>query len=181
MNTRMRNVWKGLVVAVVLFLSAGLVNAQQKIGHINYADIFMATPEYKKAEQELRVLDSTKTNELQGMVGVFQQKQNEGQELLRNRSEANKDETDQKIQQLSMEVQDIQRRLDEVQRIAEEELGKKQQELFAPIRQRVDTAIQALAKEKGYAYVFDISSTNIPFFQGGDDLSQDVKTKLGIN
>jgi len=31
------------------------------------------------------------------------------------------------------------------------------------------------------AYVFDISSTNIPYFQGGEDLTAAVKTKLGIS
>lgn len=42
-------------------------------------------------------------------------------------------------------------------------------------------AVNDIAKAKGYAYVFDISSTNIPYFAGGDDLTTDVKSKLGIS
>lgn len=176
----MRNIFKSLVLGGALFLTATVAQAQQKIGHINYAEIFTATEDYKKAETELTSLDSVKTSELQAMIAVYQQKQNEAQELLRNRSEANKEETDTKVQNLGLELQEIERRVQENQRLAEEEMNQKQQELFTPIHQKVGAAIQAVAKEKAYAYVFDISSTNIPYFQGGDDLSADIKTKLGI-
>lgn len=176
----MKHVLKSLVVVAALFLTVGSVNAQQKIGHVNYAEIFTATAEYQTAENELRLLDSAKTTELQGMFGVFQQKQTEAQELMRNRSEANRDAVDTQLQTLDQELQEIQRRLQEVQQLAEQELSEKQQELFAPIHQKVTAAIQNVAREQGYAYLFDISSTNIPFFEGGDDLSADVRTKLGI-
>ena len=176
----MRNVLKSLAVVAVLFLTIGSANGQQKIGHINYADIFTSTPEYKKAENELKALDSLKTGELQAMFGEYQKKRNEAQEKLMNRSEANKDVIDPQLNALDIEIQDIERRLQEVQQIAEQELNQKQQELFAPIHQKVGTAIQSVAKEKGYAYLFDISSTNIPYYQGGEDVSNDIKTKLGI-
>lgn len=176
----MKNVLKGLAVVAVLFLSVEFVNAQQKIGHINYAEIFTATPDYIKAETELKNLDSTKTLELQGMFSEFQRKQTAAQDMMRNRSEANRDSIDAQLQTLGVELSDIERRLQEVQQIAEQELTQKQQELFAPIHQKVGTAIQSVAKDKGYAYILDISSTNIPYFQGGDDLSADVLTKLGI-
>lgn len=176
----MKNVLKGLAVVAVLFLSVEFVNAQQKIGHINYAEIFTATPDYIKAETELKNLDSTKTLELQGMFAEFQRKQTEAQDMMRNRSEANRETVDAQLQTLGVELSDIERRLQEVQQIAEQELTQKQQELFAPIHQKVGVAIQSVAKDKGYAYILDISSTNIPYFQGGDDLSADILTKLGI-
>lgn len=176
----MKNVLKSLAVIAVLFLSVEFVNAQQKIGHINYAEVIMATPDWEKANAELMALDSTKTNELQGMFSEFQRKQGLAQDMMRNRSEANKDSIDAQLQTLGMELEDIQRRLQEQERLAEQELTERQQQLLAPIHQKVGTAIQAVAKEKGYAYVFDISSTNIPYFAGGDDLTADVKTKLGI-
>jgi outer membrane protein len=176
----MRNVLKSLAVVAVLFLTIGSANAQQKIGHINYAEIFTATAEFKKAENELKAMDSVKTGELQSMFNIYQQKRNEAQEKLLNRSEANKNEIDPQLQALEQELQQIEGRLQEQQQMAEQELTQKQQELFAPIHQKVGVAIQNVAKEKGYAYVFDISSTNVPYFEGGDDLSNDVKIKLGI-
>ncbi|WP_353196648.1 OmpH family outer membrane protein, partial [Parapedobacter defluvii] len=100
--------------------------------------------------------------------------------LQRNRSEANKDSIDNKLQQIGTELQEIARRIQEVQQLAQEDLQKKQEELFAPIFQKANTAVQSVAKEKGYAYVFDIANSAIPYFAGGDDLTADVKTKLGI-
>src|SRR5690606_41470305 len=72
-------------------------------------------------------------------------------------------------------------RIQQVQQVAQEELQKKNEELFAPIIQKANTAIQSVAKEKGYAYVFDIANPGISYFAGGDDLTADVKTKLGIS
>lgn len=178
--TNTKNILKSVAVIAVLFLSIGFAHGQQKFGHVNYADVVMATPEWEKANATLMALDSTKSNELQGMFSEFERKQSVAQDLVRNRSEANKESVDAQLQQLGMELEDMQRRISEVREIAERELTEKQQELLAPIHQRVGTAVQSVAKEKGYAYVFDVSSTNIPYFAGGDDLTTDVKTKLGI-
>jgi len=56
--------------------------------------------------------------------------------------------------------------------------------LFQPIQAKVATAIAAISKEKGLAYVFDIANgqggNNLVFWDGGDDITAAVKTKLGI-
>ena len=177
----MKNLFKGVVVVALLFLSTELVSAQQKIGHVNTAEVIQSMPEFASANTEFENLQKGKEAELQGMFAEFQKKQTVAQEMYRNRSEANKDSIDAQIQTLSIELQDIQRRLEEVQQVAENELGQKQEELFAPIIQKANTAVQSVAKEKGYAYVFDIANSAIPYFAGGDDLTADVKTKLGIS
>ncbi len=50
---------------------------------------------------------------------------------------------------------------------------------------KLSTAIAAVAKEKGLAYVFDISGSqgfnSLVYFDGGDDVTAAVKTKLGIS
>ncbi|MGK6352394.1 OmpH family outer membrane protein [Parapedobacter sp. DT-150] len=180
----MKNLFKGLVVVGLLFLSTGLVSAQQKIGHVNSDDIIQSMPEFKTANTEFETLAKGKETELQGMGAEYQKKLTAAQDLQRNRSEANKDSIDAQLQTLSMELQEIQKRIEGAQQLAQEEVQKKQQELFTPIFQKANTAVQAVAKEKGYAYVFDIGGNvaiPIPYFAGGDDLTADVKTKLGIS
>ncbi|GGH05377.1 hypothetical protein GCM10007415_47210 [Parapedobacter pyrenivorans] len=176
----MKKLFKGGVVVAVLFLSTGLVSAQQKIGHVNSTDIIQAMPEFKTANAEFENLQKTKETELQGMAGEYQKKITAAQDLQRNRSEANADSIDTQLQALSTQVQEIERRINEQQQVAQQELQKKQEELFAPIFQKANTAVQSVAKEKGYAYVFDIANAGLPYFAGGDDLTADVKTKLGI-
>ena len=177
----MKNLFKGVVVVGLLFLSTGLVSAQQKIGHVNSNDIIQAMSEFKTANTEFENLQKSKEEELQKMGAEAQKKLTEAQDLQRNRSEANKDSIDAKLQVLSVELQEMDRRIQEVQQLAQQELQKKQEELFAPVFQKANTAVQSVAKEKGYAYVFDIANSAIPYFAGGDDLTADVKTKLGIS
>ncbi len=177
---RMKNLFRSVALVAVVFLSSQYVNAQQKIGHINADDVFQMTPEFKTANDQLKTLNDTKTKELQGMYEEYQKKQNDANEKLRNRSEANKTAVDAELQTLGQELQNIEQRIQEVQRVAQEELGKKQQELLAPIQTKVMNAINAVAKEKGYAYVLDTSNGSVIYFQGGEDISAEVKSKLGI-
>lgn len=180
MNSKMKIWMKGIAVMAIAFLSVGIVNGQQKIGHVNSEEIIQAMPEFTAASTELETLSQEKQTELQSMFAEYQRLQTEAQEKYRNRSEANADSIDSEIQRLSLELQDIEQRIQENQQRAEEELRSKQDELMTPIFQRAGTAVQNVAKELGYSYVFDVASTNIPYFQGGEDLTEQVKTKLGI-
>lgn len=178
---RMKNLLKGAVLAVgLLTVSGAAVQAQQKIGHLNAEEIFQLTPEFKTAQEQLQVLGETKQKELEGMHQELQKKEEAYNQLMLNRSEANKEETETKLQTLGQEFQQIQTRIQEVQRIAQEEMGKKQQELLAPIQTKVMNAINSVAQEKGYAYILDLAAGSVIYFQGGDDVTADVKTKLGI-
>jgi len=177
----MKNLLKGVGMVAVLFLSTGLVSAQQKIGHVDSEDIIQAMPEFKTAQAEFENLQKAKEGELQQMGTEHDKKLTEAQALSRNRSEANKDSIDAKLQQLGTELDEIRRRIQEQQQVAQQELQTKQNELFTPIFQKANTAVQSVAKEKGYAYVFDVANSSIPYFAGGDDLTADVKTKLGIS
>ncbi len=177
---RMKNLFRSVALVAVVFLGAQQASAQQKIGHVNADEIFQMTAEFKTANEQLRTLNDTKTKELQGMYEEFQKKQNDANEKLRNRSEANKTTVDAELQTLGQDLQSMEQRIQEVQRVAQEDLGKKQQELLTPIQTKVMNAINAVAKEKGYAYVLDTSNGNVLYFQGGEDISADVKTRLGI-
>lgn len=177
----MKNLFRSAALVAMVFLGIQHVNAQQKIGHINADEIFQLTPEFKVANDELRTLNDTKTKELQGMYEEYQKKQTEANEKYRNRSAANQETTDAELQVLGQELQNIEQRIQEVQRVAQEELGKKQQELLAPIQTKVMNAINSVAKEKGYAYILDTSAGNVIYFDGGEDVSMDVRTKLGIS
>ncbi|MDH5827631.1 OmpH family outer membrane protein [Sphingobacterium sp. SG20118] len=177
----MKNLFKGAIAFVAVFFATQLAHAQQKIGHLNLMEIIQSTPEFKTAEGQLKTLSDGKTKELQDMYAMYQTKQKEANDKARNRSEANKETVDLELQKLGNELRDIETRINENQRVAQEDLNKKEEELISPIHKKVTDAITLVSKEKGFAYVFDISSTNIPYFQGGDDLTADVKTKLGIS
>jgi outer membrane protein len=177
---RMKNLLKGAVLLVGMFAATSVANAQQKIGHINADEIFQQTAEFKTATATLKTLSETKQKEIEGMITELQKKEKEANDLMLNQSEANKAETQTKLQTIGQEYQQMQQRVQEVQKVAQEEVAKKQQELMAPIQTKVMNAITSVAKEKGYAYIFDIGSGAAVYYAGGEDVSADVKTKLGI-
>ena len=52
------------------------------------------------------------------------------------------------------------------------------QELQNPIRDKVTAAIEAVAKEKGYDYILDVSQGTVPYYGGGTDVKDLVRAKL---
>ena len=176
----MKNLLKGAALFVGLFAATSVANAQQKIGHINADEIFQQTADFKTATATLKTLSDTKQKEIEGMITLLQAKEKEANDLMLNQSEANKAETQTKLQAIGQEYQQMQQRVQDVQKVAQEEVGKKQQELMAPIQTKVMNAINAVAKEKGYAYILDIGSGSVIYYQGGEDVSEAVKAKLGI-
>lgn len=177
----MKNLLKSVVLATGILMAGSAANAQQKIGHINTAEIVQSTNEFKAAETQMKTLSDTKQKEIQGMISEYQKEQNNANEKLRNRSEANKETVDAEVQTIATKMREMETRIQGVQQAAQEEIGKKQQELYAPIEQKVMNAINTVAKEKGYAYVLDISNGGVPYFGGGDDLTADIKAKLGVS
>ena len=63
--------------------------------------------------------------------------------------------------------------------IMPEEMQKKQQELYAPIQQKMQDAIKAVGDEKGYTYILN---PQVLLYKGNDavDATDFVKAKLGI-
>ena len=57
---------------------------------------------------------------------------------------------------------------------------QKEQELLQPLIERAKTAINEVAKEKGYTYILDTGTGVVVFFDDTDDITPFVKKKLGI-
>ena len=176
----MKNLLKGAVLAVGLLAGVHAANAQQKIGHVDAEEIFQLLPDVKSAQDQLKTLQDSKESDIKKMVDELTTKNNLAEEKYKNRSEANKATVDAELNTLGQEIQQMQSRIQEVSRVAQEDLQKKNQELMAPIQTKLMNAINAVGKEKGYAYIFDIGSGAAIYYQGGEDVTADVKAKLGI-
>ena len=79
------------------------------------------------------------------------------------------------------EIVDLQTRIQQFQASAEQEFEGKRAELLAPILEKIQNAINAVGKEKGYTYVLDLA-TGAAVYVGTDavDCTPAVKAKLGI-
>ncbi|WP_231463207.1 MULTISPECIES: OmpH family outer membrane protein [unclassified Pedobacter] len=181
----MRKLINVFFVAAGLLFTANMANAQQKIGHVNSEEVFANLPESKTAQTTLENLSKTKQAEIDVMIKEYQSKLTAAQAKEKTRSEANKETVDKELQTAATELQDLQKRIGDAQTKAQQDLGNKQAELIQPINTKVASAVNAVAKEKGLAYVFDTANgqggNNLIFWDGGDDITAAVKTKLGIS
>ena len=174
----------------VLFVAAGLVlitnvaHAQQKFGHINSDEIYAVMPEAKTAQATIENLAKTKQAEIDKMINEYQVKLKAAQDKEKTLSEANKEAVMKELQAAGEEIQSLQKRIEDARTKATTDIQTKQSEIFPVINQKVASAMSAVAKEKGLAYVFDVSASqgfnNLVYFDGGEDITTAVKTKLGI-
>ena len=79
------------------------------------------------------------------------------------------------------EIIDLQGRIQQFQANAEQEFEAKRAEKLSPILEKIQNAINAVGKEKGYTYILD-TATGAAVYIGTDavDATKDVKAKLGI-
>jgi len=157
-------------LALLAGLSAG---AQQKIGYISSDELLVSMPEAKKADAEISAYAKTFQDQLASMQKELETKYKAYEASVKTMNDATKEVKEK-------ELADLQNRIQSTQQTAEEKIQNKRQELLKPITEKADAAIQAVAKEKGYAYIFDANAGGIIYAQPADNILKDVKAKLGI-
>jgi outer membrane protein len=161
-----------LVACSVAFLST--INAQNiKIGHINSQELLALMPEIKKADADLKVYAKSFEDQLETMSKEYQKKMGKYQAQEKTMTDAVK-EVKQK------EITDLGARIESTQKSAEEKVVAKKQEIFKPILDKAEKAIKEVAKEKGFDYVFDVSTGSVLVTRDADNMLPLVKAKLGI-
>ena len=146
-----------------------------KLGWLNSAMLLDGMPEKVKADSDITKYARSFQEMIDGMGKEYQSKIQEYQGSEKTMADAMK-EVKQK------EIQDLQNRIESTQQSAQEKVSQKKQEVYGPILEKADKAIKAVAKEKGYDYVFDASSGGgaLLFARESDNITPYVKEKLGI-
>lgn len=164
---------KKVLIILMAVVMAAPAFAQQKFGHIDSAALLEIMPEKAKAEKELEAFAAefqsaleAMAKEYEGKVAAFQQGEQGMIKTVR----------DTKVREIS----DLERRIQEFQQQAQEEIGKKEQEVLTPIIDKARKAIDEVAVEKGYTYVFDASLGVLLYAKDSEDVMADVKAKLGL-
>ncbi|MGY4386018.1 outer membrane protein [Pedobacter sp. UYP24] len=177
----MRKLRNAFFVAAGLLFTANMANAQQKLAHLNSALIIEAMPEFKAGQTALEALSKTKSADIDKMIAEYQTKYQAAQAKEKTISEANKETVGKELQAAGADLQDLQKRIEDAKAKAQQELEQKNTDIFNPIKSKAAAAINAVSKEKGYAYVFDVANPALVYFDGGEDITALIKTKLGIS
>ena len=143
----------------------------QKYGHVNSQEIFAAMPGADSLQIKLKAFETELTEIYTGMVNEFQTKKEKFDQEAGTMSSTVR-------QYREKELMDLQQRIMEFQEGVQNDMQEKQLELMQPFQDKILKAIEDVAKENGYAYVFDTQV--LLYSEGGDDVSGLVKKKLGI-
>ncbi len=163
---------KKLIVATLL-LTGTTAFAQQKIGHLNSSEVLQALPEYKQMTEAVEKKKGEYTKIMESMYGEYEKKSREIQEGGDKMTQV---VLDTKVQ----EVKDLEKRLGDFEQKAQNDLQNYAQELMKPLNDKYIKGVKEVARENGYAYIFDIAAGGVVYFpETGSDVTALVKTKIG--
>ncbi|MDE0870480.1 MAG: OmpH family outer membrane protein [Flavobacteriales bacterium] len=163
---------KHIILTTILTLGLFTSASAQKFGHINAQEVLMNLPERAQAQgviesqaAEYQAEVARMQEDLQTKFAEYQAKSETWPAAIREQKERELQGLDQGLQEFGSTVQN--------------ELAATEQELLMPMIERVQAAINAVGAENGFTYIFD-SSTGATVYNGGEDISELVKVKLGM-
>jgi outer membrane protein len=168
---QMKRILTAALITVGALATTSQVSAQSKIGYISTEELVSIMPETAKADSNL-----------QQYRGALIQNAQDKQSALESAIEKfNKDSStmtsavkDVRRNELQKMLQDLQA---EDQRI-QQQLQQRQQELITPINRKAFDAIQSVAKENGYGYIFEKGALLVA--PPADDVLPLVAKKLNV-
>lgn len=165
---------KAVVVALGLLLAGG-VFGQQKYGHINSAEILDAMPEYKQLTTTVENRKKQYAYQLQKMYEDYERRGKELNDYGASMMLAVREER-------MKELDSLQRAIAGFEENAQGEIAKLQNKLMKPLNDKYLKLVQAVAKENGYTYIFDIATGHVAYYpEETGDITGLVKKKMGIN
>lgn len=162
---------KNIILIAATLLSTTLFG--QKFGHINSNELLLAMPQraavesdIKKYAQDLESQLATMTKEYQAKVQTYQ-----SQEATM---------TDAIKQDKIKEITNLEERIGEFQQSAQKDLQTREETLLKPIIDKAKKAIEDVAKENNFTYIFDSGVGVLLYQKDSDNIMPMVKKKLGL-
>ena len=160
---------------ITLILAACMICAAstfaQKYGHVNSTEVMQAMPGIDSVNIKLTEFHKSLETLYDNMVNEFQVK---------------KDKFDKEAGTMSSSVRKLREdelitlnnRIQEFQMNVQEDYEEEKVRLITPFQEKVQNAINEVAKEHKYNYILDTQI--LLYYDGGDDVTPLVKKKLGI-
>ena len=151
-----------------------ILSAQaQKFGYLNSNELLAMMPESIEMQEELQTYAKGLESQLSAMQAEYEKKVVEYQQNETSYTDVIKED---KIR----EIESIQQRVVEFQKNAQQSLSEKEAELFTPIRDKAMMAIDNVAKEGNYTFIFDSGSGSFLYAAESENVLSLVKSKLGL-
>nr|WP_319400046.1 OmpH family outer membrane protein [uncultured Carboxylicivirga sp.] len=160
-----------VVIAAIAF--SGKTFAQElKFGHIDVQKVLSELPAKIEADKTLQAEATKLQNQLQVMQSELEKMYTDyvsQRDSLPDLIRATKEK----------EMQDKDQRLQQYQQMASQEIEKKNQQLLAPIVEKLQKAIDEVGQEQGLIYIFNLSAQAVVYHSDKSiDVADLVKAKF---
>lgn len=143
-----------LAIALFVLIFKNISLAQEpKTGYTNVEYIISKLPDVKKISEELEKQKKQYDAAYQEKVKDFQTKLNSYQKSGGNLPEIIKKDKEKELETLQASIQELQQN-------AEKDLANRQSQLVQPLYVKVYSAIQTVAEENGYKFIFNTGDSN---------------------
>jgi len=158
----------------ILLISTVTIFAQnpQKIGYVDSQIILTQLPEAIKAQSDLDALTTVWSNQVDSMKLVLQQQYADVQKQLATMTE---DQKQIKQKELIDKEQQIYAYQNQKFGQPNGEIYQKQETIFDPVKKKIYTAIEQVAKDEGMHFIFDKSGDILLLYA---DTSYDITFKV---
>ena len=164
-------------IFLIAFLAINSIFAQQKIGHVHVQKIMDVMPDVVTAMEELTEDQSTVEATLTSLYEEYQSKIAEYQQNNETMNDVIK-------QNKAKEIQDLELTIQQYQQEEQLRLQQKEQEMLQEIFEKIQLAVNEVAKEEGCTYVLqsDGAVPTVLFDSGPNsfDITELVKKKLNL-
>lgn len=163
-------------IAIVLLITGATVTYAQKnpkFGHVDFGKLIEQMPgqdtvktAMTKYAQTLQDQYTSMQNELQTKIDEYTRTKESLSAIIKQTKEK--------------EIGDLQSRMEAFQQSAQQDLSDQETKLTTPFIDKAKKAIQDVAKENGFTYIFNNVEGFLLYSDGGEDVMPLVKKKLGI-
>ena len=168
---------KRILTLLVLVAAVGYTASAQRIAVIDIQEILSNMKEYSSAEKQLDDLAAEWRQEVSIEYDKIKSLYNKYQAEQVLLSDADKKKREDEIVEAEAAVRELQKR----KFGPEGDLSLKRQELVAPVQEKVFSAIEDFAADRGYDLIFDkAGSTGLLFTSDEYDKTVDLKKRLGV-
>jgi outer membrane protein len=169
---------KYLLIVSLIFLNIGYIQAQtsQKLGYVDSQVILTQWSEAIKAQGDLDAITKKWSDQLDSMTQAYQTAADNYQKQSNTMPDDKKLTAQQKLVQMENDIMSF--RKDKFAQ-GTGEIYKKNDQIFAPIKDKIYAAIQKVAKEEGMNFIFDKSGDIILLYaDSAFDVTYKVLDKL---
>ncbi len=161
---------KKLLVAVLCLLPIGLIAQDLKFGHVNSQEVLMNLPQMKDIQAKLEKMAKDYETELTAKSEEYEKKMKEFLDPKNENIDPLLKQSRQK------DLIDLEAKIDNIKQAAQEQLQREQAKQIEPIITMAKDEINAIGKEKGFIYIFDISAGGAVVY--ASDKSEDITPLL---